>query len=318
MARSVVSTLHTHSVVSKTVSNSTSSVLGVEDYNVDPQIQTIINHAGGDHRPSYVAAISYSPVVNWSCSDIGNAVTLFGGTNGLDGQSITGGTDTLDFYFAKKQKEGTRASGSNHTRARMFDSFTILEEITGNQNAHATARFRSVGIYDATNEPLIFAGSVALPSSISNLTTKFKMGQVQVNGSTVDGITSITVRTGIDLDVLFAGGDHRPSWVGMRQRVPIIEFTTLELPYFTTITPVGAKGTTAFAVYFYKIDEFGNVVADVTAEHIKISGQANQYRVNVGSISVRNNDNASFTTTLYPMHDGTNYEWTFSSTSAVT
>ena len=318
MARSNVGTLHTHSVVTKTISATPTSVLGVEDYALDPQIQNIINHAGGDHRPSYVAGISYSPIVTWSCSDLATAMNGFGGTNALDGLSITGATDTLDFYFAKKAKEGTRATGSNHIRARMFDSYTYLEEITGGPGANATARFRSIGIYDGTNEPLIMGTAVALPSSISNLTEKFKAGQVNVNGSNVDGVTNITVRTGIETDILFAGGDHSPTWVGQRQRRPTIEFTTLELPFFATIGPSGAKGTTAFTVYFYKIDERGLVVADGTAEHIKFSGQANQYRVEVGAINVRNNDNVSFTTTLYPLHDGTNAEWTYTSTSTVT
>jgi hypothetical protein len=259
--------------------------------------------------------MSISPIIAWSCSDVATALTAI---NHLTGLTTTGGTDTLDFMFTKKQLLATRASSTNHTRARTLDALTVLEEISATQGEHAVARFRTTCIYDGTNEPLIFAGSIALAANTSNLVQKYKLGQVQVNGSAVDGITGWTYRPNIEVETVMAGGSHRPSFAAVRQRQPTLEYTTLEIPHMTSLTPDGAKGTTAFAFYLQKMDEYGDVVAANTAEHVKLTCQANHYRLDPGAITVRNNDNATFTVTVRPMHDGTNDEVSVNTASAIT
>ena len=326
MARSLVSTLHTNSVVQTSIGAGPTlyPILGIEDYHVDPKIQDEVNRSGGDHRPSHIFMESYAPEVTWSCSDLANALAHI---DHLDGKGVglaAGGLagDFISFYFVKKQHSPTvslpaRLAGSVHTQAKSFTSYTFLEEITAQQGSHAVARFRTVTAWDATNEPIIFAGSSALPSGISNLTEMFKLGKWDIQGSNIDGVIGMTYRTGITVDVTFAGGDHRPSFISQKTREPVIELTTTELPLFTTLTPAGAKGTTAVAGYLYKTDETGNVTADATATHLKFTCSANSYRNSPGAITVRQNENLTWTVMIKPMHDGSLKEVVLSTASAV-
>jgi hypothetical protein len=315
MARSVVNTVHTLSVFQTTISAVSTEIKGIQDSSVDPQVERLLAYAAGDHRPSYVSLSQVQPILSFSTIDLKAALDLI---DHLDGLGISGGTDVANMYFVKKAQVGARTSGANHQRFQSKLALIYLEEITATQNAYAEARFRVVTVYDGTNEALIPAGSISLPASINNLTQLFKLGKWDINGTNVDGVLSMTYRTGIDVVAKFAGGDHRPTFAGIARRAPSIELRTSEVPSYATFGISGTKGTGATTGYLYAVDEVGIVQTDVTAAHIKFTLQTNHHRIDMGPLSARNNDDGEGQITITPIFDGTNKEVIINTASAVT
>lgn len=314
MARSVVNTIHTDGVVQYTISATPTKLLGIEEVGVDPNVSGILNYAAGDYLPSFTAVNQIEPVCDYTLTDISNALTII---NHMSGLAITGGTDLFEMFFTKKKKLGTREVGANHFKFHSLNCLTYLEEINAVQGQDARARFRVCTIYDGTNEPLLITTAVSLPSAISPLTQKYKLGKVLLNAVNVDGVTGITYRTGIQPGVVFAGGDHRPTFAAIDRVEPVLEIRTLEVPHYSDYGITGVAGTGICTFYLYKRLKNTTVELDATAVHIKGTTTANFSRINMGRLTARTNENAEGVIMLHPVTDGTNLPVVLSFTSAV-
>jgi hypothetical protein len=313
--RSVVNTIHTDGVVVYTIAAAPTKLLGIEEVGVDPNVSGILNYAAGDYLPSYTAVNQIEPICDYTLTDLANALTLI---NHMTGLGITGGTDMFEMYFTRKKRVGTREIGALHMKFSSKECLTYLEEITAVQGQDARARFRVCTIYDGTNEPLLITTTVSLPTPIAPLIQKYKLGKVLLNAVNVDGVTGVTYRTGTQAAVVFAGGDHRPTFVAIDRVEPVLEIRTVEVPHYSDYGITGTAGTGICTFYLYKRLKNSTVELDATAVHIKGTTTANFSRINMGRLTARNNENAEGVIQLHPVADGTNLPLVLSLTSAIT
>lgn len=140
--------------------------------------------------------------------------------------------------------------------------------------------------YDGTNEPLVSAGSQALPSNVTD-TERFVTGPVFINGLQlgVNTIKSIIVASGIELDIEGGDGIVWPTQIALRLTRPTITVVTNEVsPIITTgVDGVALNGTTGIAAYGRKLtkNQAGGLsrVANAITQHLKFTGLNGHYWV---------------------------------------
>lgn len=311
--RSTVSTIHTHGVFQTVIAATPTIILGVEQVGMDPKVKDMIGYAGGDYRPSFSTVDEIAPLFTFTCSDLVNSLTLI---DHQDGKGISGGTDTAELYFAKETQVGTRAGGANNMEFSSKLALIYLEEISASQGQHATANFSVVTVYDTTNEPMIVTTGATLPTN-APLTQFFKLGKSLINAVNVPGIVGFSYHPNIEVEVIHAGGDHRPTFASIKRGNPKIQLRTLEVPSYNTYGITGTVGSGICTSYLYKYLKNSTVALDATAEHIKITTTAAFSRIHMGALSARNDEKAEGEIVITAVYDGTNKPFVFNLASAV-
>lgn len=274
---------------------------GIEQASIDPAVALTIQNAGGQVDPSYVAVMSQSPTVTFTCTDIATALA----NAGISGLAIAStGATSIDLFFTKAAQGSTRTSGSTHGRVRAVEGILVPQTLSARQDQHTTIQYRFVATYDGTNNPFTFTFSQALPHTPS-VDELFTVGKVSINGTELDGVVGIDIDFGIELIVERSGGDVYPTYVAIGQRRPKIEIATKEIPSLSTFGLSGtAQTSTDSVIYLQKVSENATRVAAATAEHISLT--IDDGIIHCGEYGGSNNVSAEGRVVIQPTWDGTN------------
>lgn len=219
----------------------------------------------------------------------------------------------ITITFAQMDAQGI-ASGSVHKVVTVNNGLIVPVSVRGSQGEDATVRYRINMTWDGTNLPYTVANNAALPAQTPN-TEVFRIGQVDVNGSTLEAVNSIEVNFGTVVNVLGDSGSLYPTWSGIGDREGGIVIGTHDLNQLDGLGISGtAQGATDSVVYFRKRALDGGLVADATAEHVSITMDAGH--IAPGDTSQQ--DNAQVMQVLVaPRHDGTNLPFVIDTATAI-
>lgn len=208
------------------------------------------------------------------------AIATAFGVAGLTGLKIN--ADALITAFWQKVAEGeTRAGATSHIKNVINEGILVPKSITVQNDGDAEIVYDVVPTYDGSNAPI----TVTLNQSTSgspSVGELFTNGPIKINGTTIEGVQSITINFGISLYVKGGSGEGRNTFVAIRKIEPTITFTTTDIEVLSTLGLEGtAQGATDSIVYLRKKNKNGLRVADNVGEHIS-------FTIDDGTIEVTN------------------------------
>lgn len=243
---------------------------------------------------------SGNPFATWTC--IRGQSPTFGLTTtqilslltvaGTVGANLAGNTD---FYSRKVTEQGRRSSGSVHNRWRAAMAMLALGTLTVSGGGPATISSTIHVNYDGTNEPIVHAGSQALPDAVS-YDEDFATGPCTINSVQFAGVIELSINFGVQVFVRPADGEIYPTFIAIQSAQPIVTFKTLGNPWAIGLN--GAEIESAGFGLRRKINAGGNYAVDA-GEHILFEATAGH--VQVEELSGGGNDECVHQVTCTPV-----------------
>lgn len=239
---------------------------GVSEFNLDTDVNELIQAANGQVDPQFVALMGQAPKVSWTTSALARALAKIG----IGGYAIADDDEAV-FFLQAMAAGGTRAGTLSHLKLTLNEGIQVPRTLQGSQGGIATISYEAFATYDGTNDPVVLATSQTLTGS-PTVDELFTVGPVVINGAVLDGIQDITIDFGIGELIQAANGQVWPEFAGIMGRQPVITIRTVDSLAIDTFGLTGtAQGATDSLIHFRKLSEGGTRVADNVAEHIKIT-----------------------------------------------
>ena len=184
---------------------------------------------------------------------------------GIDGLAIS---SVATMYLKQVAQKGTRtaAASSAHTTLGINSGMICWNRIQAQHNEPATVSLQVAAIYNGTNDPIVGTNDTTL-SGTPAADQFWTCGPISLNGTTYAGIQSMSLDLGIDLFWRGADGEAWPTFVAIRQRDPVLEFTTID-PKAWGLYSLNGVALSSGAAYLRKFANNADRVAVATEEHI--------------------------------------------------
>jgi hypothetical protein len=248
----------------------------ITNQRVNPAIEKIAEIGAGQVDPSFSAILKIIPVCSFSTSAIGELLSNVDLLAGLACPNSTVIT-AINLYFSQVDNNGTRKSGSNHLEVAVNAGLIVVDTVTVDQDGAASADCTIHAYYDGTNVPLVFTDSHALPSGTPDVDELFGLGPAWINGTQVDALTGVSIKTGIEIEKRGSDGRVYATRQHIKTRKPMIDLKTINAVNMATFGLAGAaQGGTASDLYLQELEANGTRTAIATENHVRIRVNANQ------------------------------------------
>jgi hypothetical protein len=233
---------------------------------IDAGVSNMTERPAGHVSPMFTANQNQRPMVEFTTPQLDQvlgAVTLAGLSAG-----------TISCFLKTGSVTGNTARASSaHKKLDIASSCVYWTSLRLPHNGMGEITVRIQAAYDGTNDPFVYTGSVALSGTLS-AGNFFGAGPVSINGTTLGGVQSITVDSGINM--IQAGGESEEfdTFVGIQDSAPVVTIQFLQEYNWSSVGLRGTtlNGTTGLVFYGRKYSNRGSRVANATAEHIKFTG----------------------------------------------
>ena len=239
---------------------------GITNQSVNPGVQKVLQSGDGRVDNIFVAAGKVQPLATFTSTQIKTVID----TCGIIGKKIDA-TNILKIYFQQYDLGGTRKTGSTLMMMTVNSGLLVPTTITLEDGQPGEAALELHAVWDGTNKPFVISTGVAAPAAPIP-TEFFTTGPIQLNGVATEGVQTITLDFGNSVIKKGGDGEVYDTFVAIDKRAPKITYTLTDvtLANTQTIDGVGQSASDSI-VYFTKMAAGGTRVADVTAEHIKIT-----------------------------------------------
>ena len=214
-------------------------VSGVQNMTLNPGLSTLVNSGSGAVDPTFASIAQIQPELTFDTTAIKIALAGIGGISGAAMSSDK-------FWFQKMAADGLRAGATSHILVTMALGIIVPTQLQVSQGGAAVISYRAVPrSSDGSASPLAMTTAQSLEASQDLLTELYTLGAVSINGTALDGVNSVTLDFGIELDILTASGHVYPTAVSVMTRAPVFTITTFDADKFQTWSETGvAQGTT--------------------------------------------------------------------------
>lgn len=232
-------------------------------------IQTLVERSAGEPWPNFIANQSQRPTIGFSTKALATLLTNVGVGGNYSLTNVTA-------YLKQGTGSGSVARASTvHERMVVAESCVYWTSIRLPHNGTGEGQVSIVPVYDGSNDPIAFTGSVALSGTLS-AAAYFGAGPVAINDVVIPGIQEISIDSGVQLLQLGASSEEFDTFVGLETGQVVVTIKTMEQ---TNWAALGLRGTALDGVdgllfYARKYAAGGSRVANATAEHIKFEGLA--------------------------------------------
>lgn len=238
----------------------------IENFRLDSAIVSLIRRPSGHVSPMFRAGLSQQQVITFTTSEIDTAWA------NIPHYGVYVSADT-DLYEKLATATGSDArANTTHIRYRVSDCFVFWTRTSLQHNGVGTIDVTIMPVYDGSNNPIVPAGSTALSGTLA-ATNHFVAGPVAWNGTTLNGIQSIEISTG--LQTLLAGGEGEVwnTFVGTETIEPIVTLGFFDATSLTGMTILGTalNGSTGLTLYGRHVTGTSRS-ANGTSAHIKLVG----------------------------------------------
>ena len=285
----------------------------ISQWGLAPDIVEMVLGGDGAVDATFAALQTQDPKLSWSTSKLATVLA----TIGISGLKIAADVDELGLraWLQKIDEGGTIASGSVHTLLTVKEGIIVPRQLTAN-NESAILTMEAIASWDGTNDPIIVTANQALVGTPS-VSEFFVVGKVALNGTTINGVQSVTIDFGLQVVALRGDGSQWPTFVFIQARRPSISITTLDTSVLATFGLGGiAQSATDSVIYLRKVAEGGTRVADATPEHISFS--VDEGRISTRSIGGSDGPPLAAEILVTPTYGGSNAVIAISTATAIT
>lgn len=230
-------------------------------------IQSMLEYLAGHPHPMFTANQRQQPTLSFTTSQIDTLLTNIG-----VGGAAVGSTAS---YFKKVTETGSVARATlEHERMTIAESTVYWTTIRLPHNGRAEADVVMVITYDGSNEPFVYAGSVALSGNLS-VGGYWGLGPCSVNGTSITGPQDVTIESGIKLIQEGDASELYDTFCGIEMTAPKVTLRTINRVNWGSILGLNGlalNGTTGMVVFARKYTANGTRVANGTNGHIKFIG----------------------------------------------
>lgn len=218
---------------------------------------------GVDHRFSFTTENLYAAL---------NSVA------GLNGAQISSGSPFVVAYKALENK--ATVVTTDYATLTASDGIIYPTTMAASQGATGTIGYEAIAqSSDGQTSPLAKATGAALTYS-TQADKFFTVGPVEINGAAYDGVQSISVNFGIDVQIRRAKGDVYVSHTAIRAQRPTITISGFDIEQFAS-SAMGTDGIGSATVeLWFRGCEVGALpYADASAQHIKITAYDSRVKI---------------------------------------
>lgn len=280
--------------------------------NLGNQVRSI--PTSGEVYSRFISLVAGAPGAGFSTLAIASALDEVSVT-GVDIGGLTGG---FIIYGQKHASGATRASGAAHKSYTINDGIIAPRSLSCDFQGDAVISYEAIVVYDGTNEPVIPAESVTLPVIASDA-ERFTLGEVSVGGVALTHLRGIDIDFGINISPIGADSDIYPTFASIDTISPTVTLRGINLDWLKTTGAIDADGLIAThantSIIFRKRADGATFVADITAEHVKIT--ADGIAVINTAMSGGQGDDAEVDITIQTRYDGTNAPITVDTTATI-
>lgn len=256
----------------------------VTDLSYENELVEALLSGDGAVDPAFLALASQQIRLNFTTSMLKSV--LDENSNGflIDGIPIAADEshDGIEFWFQKFAEGATRASGGVHQKMTVKKGILIPTGLTARQGETAMLALQALATYDGTNNPVVLA--TAALEGTPTLDEAYTLGPCNINGSALDNVQSVQIAPNITPALLSGDGAVWAKFVAIGERKPLITIMTTNAAVLGTYGLVGtAIGASDVQIFLRKRTEGAALLADATAEHIKITvydGMVSTRRIN--------------------------------------
>lgn len=230
--------------------------------------------SAGQTSPQFTGAHQAKHDLNFSCREI---ATVLGACD-VEAIMKDFSSDNVDLYYKRGSSSGLRVADAtaSHLRGRMEDNAVLVwESIRVRQGETAEIRARLFPIWDGTNVPLVFTGSVAL-SGTSAAAEAFTLGPAKINGTFLPSLIEMEWNNNIQYEEVFSNGDAYMTYAGVRHYSPVITLRTRDA---TAIATYGQQtAISSFSQFLRRKSASGFNVSDATETNIGFTASSGTIR----------------------------------------
>lgn len=239
--------------------------------NVQPSLNMTrsIIYPGGSVDPAIIAEAFEDPSVRISTGDLGVVLAAVSLLNGLAIET------TGEIQYQQRADGSTFQGNGFHLTLNSTRGFLVVERISASQDAPTGAELSLMywALREGSNAPFVVNASQNLTGS-PGAAALYKIGPVVFEGTTLRGVQSVSLDTGIKYETKRDSGEVAADVGSIVQRAPRMEISGTNAELAASVGFGAATATSAgIVIYFRKVDS----AAD-SGEHIAISlGEGSQY-----------------------------------------
>lgn len=271
-------------------------VLRVTEQSLDDNTEVRREPNSGELYARNAFITAQEPTLEFSTPAIASALAEIGVT----GLALSG-TESFTGYLQKKAQGGTHASGANHRTYTVNEGLIIPTTLTCAHRGAAALGYRLAATDDESNDPVVIADSVALPS-LPATDDEFTLGAISIGGTSITQKTNVSVDFGLGMRVEQADSDVWPEFAFIESIAPTVTIDVLDATA-ASIGLVGLSGTHANTSIVFRQRESGGTFpddpSDVTLTAAGLAVVTNRVRASMGDL-------ASCQIVLHCTYDGTN------------
>lgn len=193
----------------------------------------------------------------------------------LSGLKISAATvgSGLTLYQQSVAEGAIRTSGSNHDSFNFKEGLLYPTTLSADHQGDAKLEYDCHATYDGTNDPVVLATSVALPTAAADA-ERFTLGPCTLGGVLFTQQMGVSISFGLKCNSEGADSDIWDTFSWIEEVQPTLTLTGVDKRWFNaSFVPLAGLAMTHAntKIYLRKRAAGGKFVADATAEHIKLT-----------------------------------------------
>lgn len=280
-------------------------ITGVSRQQLSTGSESSRDESAGERYARHVSIVQQNPGGSVTTRAVAAALAIVG----TEALTIDDGTTEPGLQFCQVSIDdatGKIASGSVHRAITMAKGLLYPDSLSVAQDQHAALNLNAVALYDGTNNPLVPAGSLALPGTMAD-GERFGLGALTVGGVTITDHLSVDVQFGVDVQVKRAEGDIWPTHILVASLKPTWRIRGAGVEQFATsggVPLAGAAATVANTVLYLRKRSTSGAGYLAGSNHASLAMAGLAYWQTVTDAD--GNDTAELELMVDGVYDGTN------------
>jgi hypothetical protein len=238
------------------------SICALTNQRISAGIEMMMEKPAGHTHDMFAAIMRQRPKTEFSTPQLATILGL------IPVSGVALGASTLYLKKAAAIAAVARAT-AGHKKLVLNSLVAYWTQIRLPHNGKGEIQVVLCAVYDGTNQPYVYTGSVALSGNLTS-TEYFGAGPVSINGVAVPGVQEITIQSGIQLYEEGASTEVYDTFVGVETTGVTVTVQTKEMTNWSVLglNGVALDGTAGLAFYARAFKNQDTRYADSATSHI--------------------------------------------------